>query len=123
MALELSGKVIAILPEQTGSGKNGVWVRQDFIVETSEQYPKKICFSAWGDKAAIVKNLNAGATVKVAFNAESREFNGRWYTDLRIWKLETSGTNTSTNSDIPLPSENDQFISSAGDNPADDLPF
>jgi hypothetical protein len=123
MALELSGKVVTILPEQTGSGKNGVWVRQDFIVETSEQYPKKICFSAWGDKAAIVKNLSPGTTVKVAFNAESREFNGRWYTDLRIWKLEISGTNAPANSDIPLPSENDQFISSAGDNSADDLPF
>jgi hypothetical protein len=123
MALEISGKVVSVLPEQTGSGKNGVWVRQDFVVETSEQYPKKICFSAWGDKAAIVKNLSLGTSAKVAFNAESREFNGRWYTDLRVWKIETSGSNTAPNPDIPLPNENDQFINNSGENTADDLPF
>jgi hypothetical protein len=49
MALEITGKVISILTEQTGSGKNGVWVKQDFVIETTEQYPKKVCFSAWGD--------------------------------------------------------------------------
>jgi hypothetical protein len=93
MALELTGKLVSLLPEQTGTGKNGNWVKQDFVIETTEQYPKKICFSAWGDKAAQVKSLQAGQTVKVSFNAESREFNGKWYTDLRIWKLESAGEN------------------------------
>jgi hypothetical protein len=123
MALELSGKVVAILQEQTGTGKNGVWVRQDFVVETSEQYPKKICFSAWGDKAAIVKNLTPGTSVKVAFNAESREYNGRWYTDLRTWKIETQGLNATSNTDIPLPDDNSQFINNPAEDIGDDLPF
>jgi hypothetical protein len=123
MPLELSGKVITILPEQTGSGKNGVWVRQDFVLETSEQYPKKICFSAWGDKAAIVKNLTQGVSVKVSFNAESREYNGRWYTDLRVWKLEVSGSITTSSQEVPLPTENDQFISNSNEEPENDLPF
>ena len=90
MALELSGKLLSILPEQTGTGKNGQWTKQDFVIETQEQYPRKVCFSAWGDKAALLKSLTPGALVNVAFNAESREFNEKWYTDLRAWKIDSA---------------------------------
>jgi hypothetical protein len=92
--LELSGKLIQILPLQSGTGKNGNWQKQDFVIETSEQYPKKVCFSAWADKADVVKNISPGSTIKVAFNAESREFNGRWYTELRIWKIDAAANST-----------------------------
>lgn len=88
MALELSGKIIQILPEQTGTGKNGQWLRQDFVLETQEQYPRKVCFSAWGDKVSLVKTLKTDIVINVSFNVESREYNGKWYTDLRIWKIE-----------------------------------
>lgn len=88
MALELSGKVIQLLSEQTGTGKNGQWSKQDFIIETEEQYPRKVCFSAWGEKVTLIKSLKTGTLVKVSFNVESREFNGKWYTDLRLWKIE-----------------------------------
>ena len=88
MALELSGKVIQILPEQTGTGKNGQWSRQDFVLETQEQYPRKVCFSAWGDKVSLVKTLKTDSVINVSFNVESREYNGKWYTDLRVWKVE-----------------------------------
>jgi hypothetical protein len=91
MALEISGKLLQILPEQTGTGKNGQWNRQDFILETQEQYPRKVCISAWGEKAGLVKSLKPGALINVSFNVESREFNGKWYTDLRAWKIESSG--------------------------------
>jgi hypothetical protein len=90
MALELSGKVIQMLSEQTGTGKNGQWSKQDFVIETEEQYPRKVCFSAWGEKVSMIKALKTGAHVKVSFNVESREFNGKWYTDLRLWKIETA---------------------------------
>ena len=118
----MSGKVISILPEQTGAGKNGTWVRQDFVIETTEQYPKKACFSAWGDKAAAVKGLSIGTSVKVSFNVESREFNGKWYTDLRIWKLESSQGQTGQDS-APLPSSEDEYIPSSEPSASDDLPF
>lgn len=88
MALELSGKIIQILPEQTGTGKNGQWSRQDFIIETQEQYPKKVCFSAWGEKVSVLKTLKPDMGVNVSFNVESREYNSKWYTDLRIWKID-----------------------------------
>jgi hypothetical protein len=124
MANELSGKVMLILPEQTGTGKNGQWSKQDFVIETEEQYPKKVCFSAWGEKVAQVKALQADARVKVSFNIESREFNGKWYTDLRIWKIEKpeqavtpEGVNTATDFG-PEPVSRDE-----GAGEPDDLPF
>lgn len=88
MALELSGKIIQLLPEQTGTGKNGQWLRQDFVIETQEQFPRKVCFSAWGDKVSLVKALKTDTEVNVSFNVESREYNGKWYTDLRVWKID-----------------------------------
>jgi hypothetical protein len=121
MALEISGKVISVLAEQTGSGKNGAWVKQDFVIETTEQYPKKVCFSAWGDKAAAVKNIAMGTPVKVSFNVESREFNGKWYTDLRIWKIET-GSSAQSSAPSGAPTQ-DEYAPSSEPEGANDLPF
>jgi hypothetical protein len=92
MALELQGKLVQINPEQTGTGKNGTWVRQEMIIETAEQFPKKVCISCWGDKVEQIKNLKPGTDIKVAVNAESREYNGKWYTDLRAWKIDANGS-------------------------------
>ena len=119
MSLDLNGKVIALLAEQSGEGKNGRWVKQDFVVETSEQFPKKVCFSSWGDKVAEVKKLKTGDLVTVSFNPESREFSGKWYTDLRAWKISKTTAKISDNQkDIPPLSENDKKMEQD-----DDLPF
>jgi hypothetical protein len=124
MALEITGKVIQLLPEQTGTGKNGTWVRRDFVIETTDQYPKKVCFSGWGDKANIVNNLQTGQMVKVSFNPESREYNGKWYTDLRAWKIEANNADQQAFNDIPdIQNSNDTTFSDFNDNQKDDLPF
>jgi len=91
MANEVIGKIHAILQSQSGAGKNGQWIKQDFVIETIEQYPKKVCFEAWNDKTSILKSLKPGTQVNVAFNPESREFNGKWYTSLRVWKIDVTG--------------------------------
>jgi hypothetical protein len=88
MAIEISGKIVKILPLQSGTGRNGTWSKQEFIIETNEQYPKKICISAWGDKTNALAQIATNASVKVSINIESREFNDKWYTDLRAWKIE-----------------------------------
>ncbi len=117
MSLEISGKVVKLLQEQSGEGKNGRWVKQEFVIETDDQFPKKVCFSTWGDKVAEVKKLSDGEVVTVSFNVESREYNNRWYTDLRAWKIAKSGNQSSENvqetppfseADIP-PEENDDL--------------
>ena len=119
MSNEISGKIFTILPSQSGQGQNGNWVKQQFVIETAtDRYPKKICFVAWNDKAEMISRMKAGDEVKVAFDLESREYNGRWYTDAKAWKIETVSAGTSSSSvsssaqmeEMPLP-------------PADDLPF
>jgi len=88
MSLEIKGHVVKILPEVTGQGQNGTWVKQDFLIQTDGEYPKQICFTCWGDKTRDVKNLIEGEEVSVSFNAESREYNDNYYTNLTAWKIK-----------------------------------
>jgi len=88
MALEIEGKLTKVNQAQTGQGQNGEWIKQSFVIETKEQYPKQICFTAWNDKAKALKNLKIGMDLKVHFNVESREYNEKWYTDLMAWKID-----------------------------------
>ena len=84
--MEISGKLIQFLPLQTGQGKNGTWKKQEFILELGGQYPKKVCIAAWGDKLDM-NSFKIGDTIEVSFDIESREYNGRWYTDVKAWKV------------------------------------
>jgi Domain of unknown function (DUF3127) len=95
MALDVTGTLIKVLPEVKGEGKNGVWVKQEFVIETADQYPKKICLSLWGDKAAELKKYALGDNLTASINLESREYNERWFTEARAWKLELAGSGSS----------------------------
>jgi hypothetical protein len=120
MSLEVSGKLLKVLPQQRGQGKNGEWVKQDFIVETTEQYPKKVCFSAWGDKVNDLNRVKVGDELTVSFNVESREYNERWYTDLRSWKIVAASQGAGADMP-PFPGEIPPPIDSMDGN--EDLPF
>ncbi|MFM8950551.1 MAG: DUF3127 domain-containing protein, partial [Bacteroidota bacterium] len=76
-SLELSGKVIQILPMESGEGRTGQqWKKQYFVIEYMDgNYPKKVCIMLWGDKTDILKSVQVGSDVKVSFNVESREYN------------------------------------------------
>ena len=96
--MQLSGKLTQLLPIQTGSGKNGEWKKQDIIVETDGQYPKKVCISIWGDKINEGP-LQIGNLLQIDFDIESREYNNKWYTDIKSWKIEVvvdDGSNSKT---------------------------
>jgi len=117
--MDIKGKVVQLLPLQSGMGKKGQWKKQEFIVETPGQYPKKVCLSIWGDKIDQF-NVVVGDQVSVTVDLESREYNGRWYTEARAWKLEkSSGGNSGTSA--PVPSEEPFYSQEAG--ASDDLPF
>lgn len=89
MALELVGKLHKLLPEVSGQGRNGTWKKQEFVIETlDQQFPKMVCLSIWGDKTDDLKQFALGDTLKVTFNVESREYNERWYTEARAWRVE-----------------------------------
>lgn len=89
--MEISGKIIAVCPEQKGTSKKGnEWKQQTFALETNEQYPKKVAFDLFGSKLEEFGKLcTMDAQVTVSFDIESREYNGRWYTSVRAWKVET----------------------------------
>lgn len=89
MALEITGKLIAKLDMQSGTSKTGNnWQKQEFVIETLDQYPQKVCSNLWGDKTNQLNQFNIGDLVKVSFDLNSREFNGKWYTDVRAWRIE-----------------------------------
>ena len=93
MALELTGKLLQKLPVQSGQSAKGAWSRQEFVLETQEGYPRKVCLSVWGaDKVTELASIPEGAVIKVDFNLESRQFNERWYTDVRAWRIERTGS-------------------------------
>lgn len=96
--MQLIAKLTQLLPLQTGAGKNGPWKKQDIIVETNGQYPKKICISVWGDKINE-SQLKPGNELKIDFDIESREYNGKWYTDVKAWKIEPSGDQPQVSAD------------------------
>jgi len=73
--MEITGKIIAILPQSTGQGKNGMWRSQDYVLETGDQYPKKVCFNLFNDKIDQFP-LAIDELVTVSFDIESREYNG-----------------------------------------------
>jgi hypothetical protein len=124
MTLTITGKVQTVLPEQSGQGKKGVWVKQDFVIVTADQYPKTICFTAWGDLSDIAGNLQEGEEITVSFNPESREYNGKWYTELKAWKIEQNhGMDKKAPKTEKLPKVEFKPETSPFEEENDDLPF
>ena len=116
--MELSGKIIQKLDVESGVSKNGnEWKKQSIVIETPGNYPKKVCFSVWGDRINEV-NAEVGDTVSAQIDIESREYNGRWYTDVKAWQIQKAdGTSKDEYNQEPDVSS---FSSDEGD---EDLPF
>ncbi|MCD6346986.1 MAG: DUF3127 domain-containing protein [Bacteroidales bacterium] len=125
--MEIKGKIVQVLEEKSGTSAKGGWRKQEYVLETQDQYPKKICFMAWGDKIddfAIKENQE----LEVSIDIESREFNDRWYTDVKAWKVasiggakETSQSAATPQNSAPMPDEEPGGLDLSDDN--DDLPF
>ena len=74
--MEITGKLIQLLPEVQGESARGPWVRGGFVIETGDDYPRKVAFTAFGEeRVAMAKNVPMGTMVQVTFTPESREFN------------------------------------------------
>jgi hypothetical protein len=121
--MELTGTVIALLPEVSGQGKNGTWRKQEFILEIPSQYPKKVCISLWGDKIEQA-GLQVNDAVTASIDVESREYNNRWYTEIKAWKIDKAGSGGgapsggSGNNNSTLPP-----VTTFNEDESDDLPF
>jgi hypothetical protein len=128
MSLQVTGRVVKKMPVQNGESARGPWKKQEVIIETNEQYPKKIAISCWGERVDEIARYQEGDVLTAHISIESREYNDRWYTDVRAWRLEAFGstpppsapTNPPSNSSTP-PAE--QPTEQASGNDEDDLPF
>ncbi|MDB5228160.1 MAG: hypothetical protein JWN78_2353 [Bacteroidota bacterium] len=133
--MELSGKIFKVLPLQSGESQRGKWQKQDVVIETENgKFPKKVCVTMWGDLLSN-NSFEEGKDISVEFDVESREFNGKWYTDVKAWRVNrieggsqnSAGNNNSNNSNYQKPSFNNAPPAPVENVSAsqidDDLPF
>ena len=131
--MEIVGKVVQLGTLIEGNSPRGPWKKQDLIIETLEQFPKKVCLMCWGDRVNDANSFFVGQTIKAQIRIESREFNGKWYTDVTAFRLEIDQPTAQpvgqqpmnqmpqqAPQQPPLPPMNDDYF--ASDN-GDDLPF
>ena len=85
--MELQGKVIAVLPERSGVSARGEWKAQSFVIETHEQYPKKLCFDVFGADRLAQFNIHSGEEILVSFDIDAHEYQGRWFNSIRAWNV------------------------------------
>ncbi len=91
--MEVVGKIIQVLPLQEGVGRNGnPWKVQPYVLETLDQYPRKVHFEVFGEERIKQNPCDIDQLVTVSFDIESREFNGRWYTSIRAWRIQQGDT-------------------------------
>lgn len=87
--MEVRGKLAHKLAVVKGESANGnEWKKQTIVVETEGQYPKKVAIDFFGDKVELLAGLEKDAQLTVSINLESREYKGRWFTNVNGWKLE-----------------------------------
>jgi len=114
--LELTGKIITSLEEKSGTSSRGPWRKQEYVIEIPGDYPKQVCFMAWGDKIDQF-GIKEGENLTVHFDLESREYNGRWYTDVKAWRVERPQHNDAQETPPPI----DEAPPAPGFD--DDIPF
>ena len=126
--MEISGKIILALPEQSGTSKAGnEWKKREYVLETHESFPKKVHFDLFGQKADQYP-LSVGDEITLSFDISSREYNGRWFTSISGWKVEKAvapqaqGVPTAPVQDYPGAVPPPPAVDFASDG-NDDLPF
>ena len=117
--MERSGKIIAVLPLQSGTGRNGnAWEKQDFVIETQDQYPKKMCYTLFGSEKIQQYGAAIGDDVDVSFDIDAKEWNGKWFNSINAWKVIRR--NVKNNNPVQPPfATKETFTNDA----KDDLPF
>jgi hypothetical protein len=86
--MEIQGKLIQVLQPESGTSKAGKdWTQQTIIVETGDQYPKKIAIQCPEKLMSRISDYQVGQIITCSVNIESREFNGKWFSRVKAWKI------------------------------------
>lgn len=92
--MELQGKVIAVLPARSGVSARGEWKTQSFVIETHDNFPRKMVFDVFGEERLTRFNIQLGQEVNVSFDIDAHEYNGRWFNDIRAFDVRLVNPNT-----------------------------
>ena len=129
--MEIQGKIISALPERSGTSQRtgNTWKLQEFVVETHDQYPKKMAFEVFGEDRLQRFNIQVGQEVNIAFDIDAHEYNGRWFNSIRAYDVRPVDGQpqaaVNANTDDAMPMLEAPIVDSAepaGDS-AEDLPF
>lgn len=85
--MEIQGKVIAVLPERSGVSARGEWKSQTYVIETQEQYPKKMAFDVFGADRIANFGIQLGEVINVSFDIDAHEYQGRYFNQIRAWNV------------------------------------
>ena len=137
--MEIIGKVVRLGNLTEGTSARGPWRKQDLIIETEEQYPRTVCLTCWTNQIEEIQKFAPGQSIKAQIEISSREFNGKWYTDVRVWRFDPIGVAAAPASPVAAPAQPMQqpmmhqtppaaaptqdYYPPASDDSVDDLPF
>lgn len=127
--MEIQGKVIAVLPERSGTSQRGEWRSQTYVIETQEQYPKKMAFDVFGGDRIVNFGIHLGEVINVSFDIDAHEYQGRYFNQIRAWNVtkvaqqampcasNAAGAVNPTNPQIPYPPQSAQPQGNSNDLP------
>lgn len=134
--MEIIGKVVRLGNLTEGTSARGPWRKQDLIIETEEQYPRTVCLTCWTNQIDEIQKFAPGQTIKAQIEISSREFNGKWYTDVRVWRFDPVGVAAAPvaapaqpvqqpmmHQTPPVAAPAQDYYPPAGEDSVDDLPF
>ena len=124
--MELQGKVIAVLPERSGVSARGEWKTQDYVIETHDQYPRKMVFNVFGADRIAQFAIKAGEEITVSFDIDAHEYQGRWFNSIREWNIQRIEA-AASQAASPVPAADAQApfppAAQSEEESTDDLPF
>ena len=133
--MEIEGKIIAVIPPREGvSARTGTaWKTQDYVIETHDQYPRRCCFNVFGADKIQLFNIQVGEELRVSFDIDAHEYQGRWFNSIRAWKVERVAGGAAASEAAPaarqdsvaapFPSQPEAPADFAATDDKDDLPF
>ena len=86
--MELQGKVIGVMDPRSGESARGKWMSQDYVIETHDNFPRKMVFNIFGEDRIKQFNIQAGEEIVVSFDIDAHEYNGRWFNNIRAWNIQ-----------------------------------
>lgn len=123
--MELTGKIVAIMEARGGtSARTGnSWMVQEYVIEVSGQFPKRCAFSIFGEDRIKQCNIQNGENLTVQFDIDAKEFNGRWYNDIRAYNVIRSNAQQPVTPDTNIVDNPFPPIGEVSGNDGDNLPF